>query len=135
MPLFKRGASRYAPDTASGAGENAAADYLKQKGYRILHRNYLSAGYEIDIIAECADYFVFCEVKARRQVFGEPSRFGRPASAVTRDKQQKIIAASRPFVRRHALGGKRFRYDVIEIYLTEDGKIGHIHHMENAFHA
>ena len=140
MSLFdlfrkKRKGSRYAPETAGAVGENAAADYLRKAGYRILQVNYQAAGYEIDLIAENANYFIFCEVKARRARYGEPSPYGRPASAVTKEKQANIIAASRGFVRRHLSKGKRFRYDVIEVYLNTDGTVGHVHHIENAFRA
>ena len=114
-------------------GEDAAVEYLKKKGYKIVKRNYRIYKNEIDIIAENQEYFVFCEVKARKQVYGESSPYGRPASAVTKEKQRHLISVARVFARHHLKDGKRFRFDVIEIYLNTDGSVGHIHHIENAF--
>ena len=116
-------------------GEDVAADFLKKKGYKILERNYRVYKNEIDIIASDDRYFVFCEVKARKQTYGLPTPYGRPASAVTKEKQKHLIAAAQAFARHHMKDGKRFRFDVIEIYLNADGSVGHIHHIENAFRA
>ena len=47
--------------------ERQAAEYLEQKGYQILERNFCSYFGEIDIIARQGDYLVFVEVKYRRE--------------------------------------------------------------------
>lgn len=114
-------------------GEDAAADFLKKNGYKILCRNYTSGKNEIDIIAENREYIVFCEVKARKMEYGKPSPYGRPASAVTPEKQRHLISAARGVAFRMRKKEKKYRFDVIEIYLSEEGKITHIHHIENAF--
>ena len=46
-----------------GAGEEAAAKYLRRKGYKILERNYHIRGGELDIIAQKDGYIVFVEVE------------------------------------------------------------------------
>ena len=79
------------------------------------------------------DTYVFCEVKARVQHYGEVHPFGRPASAVDGDKQRHLIAAATTFLERHKRENMWYRFDVLEVYLAEDGKISHIHHIENAF--
>ena len=114
-------------------GEDAATAFLSKKGFRILARNYTVGKNEIDIIAQDREHFVFCEVKARIQEYGVPSPFGRPASAVTKEKQRNLIQAAQSFALRHRKDGKRFRFDVIEVYLTAEEAVSHIHHIENAF--
>lgn len=65
--------------------EKLAAEYLKQKGFEILHRNFYSRFGEIDLVARDGIYLVFVEVKYR-----ENSRGGHPLETVTVRKQQKI---------------------------------------------
>ena len=54
-------------------GEDLASDYLEQKGYTIMERDWKSGRRDIDIIARDGNIVVFVEVKTRRSsVFGEP---------------------------------------------------------------
>jgi len=66
-------------------GEDAAAEYLQDKGYTIVARNFTCSFGEIDIIAENNEGLAFVEVKSRRSL-----KFGRPSMAVTKIKQAKI---------------------------------------------
>lgn len=102
-------------------GEDTAAKFLKKHGYRILERNYVAHGYEIDIIAVKGDTVVFVEVKTR--TVGECVREYRPASAVTPEKQRKILKAAAAY-KGYNPSDKKMRFDVIEVYIrkTEDGK-------------
>lgn len=118
---------------AGRIGENAAAKYLRKKEYTLVCRNFTSGKNEIDIIVKTKDTYVFCEVKARVQNYGEVHPFGRPASAVDSDKQRHLIAAATTFLERHKRENMWYRFDVLEVYLTKDGKVSHIHHIENAF--
>ena len=49
-------------------GEEMAAEYLQQKGYRIIERDWRSGARDIDIIAQAPDpsTLVFVEVKTRK---------------------------------------------------------------------
>lgn len=47
--------------------EEAAARFLKRKGYRIIERNYRTRFGEIDIVARYDGYLVFVEVKRDRK--------------------------------------------------------------------
>ena len=47
-------------------GEQAAAAYLTEKGYRVTARNFSCRFGEVDIIAETPEYLVFVEVKLRK---------------------------------------------------------------------
>jgi len=111
-------------------GERIALRELKRKGYKIIKKNYVAAGYEIDIIAESRDTLAFVEVKTRTGdgTVWEP----RPAASITPDKQRKIISAAKYFLATYN-GGKRVSLDVIEVYLDKGSKKQRVVHMENAF--
>ena len=68
--------------TLGDQGESCAADYLRQKGYHILTRNYRTRVGEIDIIADDHGTKVFIEVKTRSGVY-----YGTPAEAVNYGKR------------------------------------------------
>ena len=112
-------------------GEDAAAKYLRRHGYRILERNYAAVGAEIDIIAKNRECYVFAEVKTRTLGHMSPKE-PRPASAVTPEKQRKIITTAKWFLG-SVPKGRKIRFDVIEVYLTEEKKVQKILHLENAF--
>lgn len=114
-------------------GEAAAAKHLKKKGYKIIKRNYVAVGNEIDIIAENADTIAFVEVKTRTEGRENPMEV-RPASSVTAEKQRKIISTAKYFLGT-ANRGKHISLDIVEVYLNENGKPSRIIHMENAFNA
>ncbi len=109
-------------------GEKLGAKLLKKEGYKILERNYVAEGCEIDIIAKREDTVVFVEVKTRSYKEGE---ILSPASAVTPEKQRKIIKAAKSYAA-FCARDKALRLDVIEVIL--DGKRAkEINHIENAF--
>jgi putative endonuclease len=112
-------------------GEKIAAKPLKKSGYRILCKNYVAFDNEIDIIAEDKTTVAFIEVKTRtvgRESANEP----RPASAVTPEKQRKIIHAAKCFLAGYKKE-RRASLDVIEVYLNADGTPNKTLHIKNAF--
>jgi putative endonuclease len=116
-------------------GENAACHFYITRGFTILHRNIKIGDGELDIVAENKEFVIFCEVKARIASYGVPSPYGRPAAAVTKEKRRHLIQAASFFERKYRNKEKRFRFDVIEVYLTPDLEVEHIHHIRNAFSA
>lgn len=109
-------------------GENAAALYLRSKGYDILERNYHSRFGEIDIIACKDETVVFVEVKARGR-----NSLDTPAAAVDIYKQRKIIKTANFYIIKKQIADTDMRFDVIEIELY--GAHCKINHIENAFDA
>lgn len=102
-----------------GIGEAQAENYLKQKGYDILERNFRSHIGEIDIIAGKKDEIIFVEVKARSS-----NRFGRPVEAVNYHKQFKIKKTAESYLLAQKKYFSKIRFDVIEYY--PDGTVNHI---------
>lgn len=91
--------------------EKLAAEYLKQKGFEILHRNFYSHFGEIDLVAKDGAYLVFVEVKYR-----ENSRGGHPLEAVTVRKQQKICRTADYYCLRYGYyEDTPCRFDVVGI--------------------
>lgn len=109
-------------------GERMAADHLKTRGHKILHRNFRAPhGGEVDIV--CRDKrheeLVFVEVKTRTH-----EEFGRPFDAVDRKKRRLILRGAMTWLRMLDMPDITFRFDVVEVVMTEPPDIRHI---ENAF--
>ena len=91
--------------------EDAAANYLEQKGYRIIARNFRSRSAEIDIVALDGRYLVFAEVKQRTS-----ARRGYGSQAVDLRKQRRICQAAAWYMHRYRCpAGTPVRFDVVSI--------------------
>jgi putative endonuclease len=103
-------------------GEDLAAAYLEQAGYRIVAANFaVAAGrnrigavikVEIDLVAYEGETLCFVEVKARASDW-----FAQPQANVDRRKQRQIARAARMYRRMFGLTGAPFRYDVVTVVL------------------
>jgi putative endonuclease len=108
-------------------GEDLAARYLSQQGYKILHRNYRIGKAEIDIIALDNDDLVIVEVKSVRTTF-----FGSGVENITRRKKTMLILAAYAFLELYpAVETKNLRFDVIAIDFTCHPAV--IRHYQAAF--
>ena len=76
-------------------GEEYAARLLEREGYRILSRNFHTRYGEIDLIAQKGEILAFIEVKTRAA-----DSLSRPAAAVSRQKQSRIILAAEGYLQR-----------------------------------
>ena len=93
-----------------------AAEFLMRQGYEILERNFRVPGGELDLIAETDAVLVFVEVKTRSN-----DRFGQPAEAVDRRKQEHMRRAAAYYLMLYP-AEKEVRFDVIEIFASmQDG--------------
>lgn len=108
-------------------GEEAATDYLRNKGYFILERKYRRKIGEIDIIAKDKETLVFVEVKSRSN-----TRYGFPGEAVHYHKQQKIIHTALCYLKQMSQDDINCRFDVMEVFLT-DLNVVKCNHIINAF--
>lgn len=96
-------------------GEQAAVDFLKKNGCRILARNYKSRLGELDIVALDKNTICFVEVKARAS-----ARFGTPQEAVSTQKQKQISKAALCYLKEKNFLDKRARFDVICVEYQQD---------------
>jgi len=103
-------------------GEDAAVQYLKDKGYKILERNFMCRQGEIDIIALDEEYIVFIEIKSRTN-----TQYGLPSEAVTKKKIKHMLKTIEYFLYTRNLQNENVRIDAIEIYIKENNyKINHL---------
>ena len=108
-------------------GEQIAAEFLQNKGYNIVNRNWRSGHKEIDIVASKGDTLIFFEVKTRTSI-----DFGFPEEAVTRKKQQHLKFAAKDYMQ-HNPGFFYIRFDIISIML-EGEEVKELLHFEEAFY-
>jgi putative endonuclease len=90
-------------------GEALAVNWLSRNGFMILHTNWRSSRYELDIIAEKSDMLHFIEVKTRTGI-----RFGYPEEGVTHAKLRKMKSAGAAYLHRNG-ERNRVQYDIISI--------------------
>jgi putative endonuclease len=99
------------PTTLGGRGEQAAADHLKQAGYRILARNHQTGIGEIDILAEdlASGMLVVVEVKTAR---GDAPP---PEVHVNTAKQRKLAQLAACLAKQRRFADRAIRFDVVGV--------------------
>ena len=114
-------------------GERIAEQYLSQKGYKILAKNYFfkipgsPLKGEVDIIAKKEDVISFVEVKTLKN----PSFLISPEEKVNFSKQRKIIQTAESWLMKNKIPlNSKWQIDVLAIEI-ENGK-AKISHFENA---
>ena len=101
-------------DHLGGRGENVAARFLRDLGYKVLIRNYKTELGEIDIIARDGSTIVFCEVKTR--VADDPT----PEDQVNQTKHHQMTKAAKQYMARYGTPQPPARFDVVAIVLRDD---------------
>lgn len=107
-------------------GEDIAVEFLINKGYEIIQRNYrFSKTGEIDIIAKDDNCLVFVEVKTKGNL-----EFGLPDQAVSKGKLKQVKRIAEYYLYDKNLKDTNCRIDVIAI-LIEKGEVKTLNHYEN----
>jgi putative endonuclease len=106
-------------------GEELAAAYLLQAGYRLVAANFsvpvgrnrsgAVINVEIDLVAYEDATLCFIEVKARASAW-----FAPPEANVDRRKQRQVARAARAYRRMFGLEGQPYRYDVVTVVMPEN---------------
>jgi putative endonuclease len=108
------------------AGEQLAADFLVQKGFEIVARNYRYKHAEIDLIVKKANWLIFVEVKTRTS-----NAFGYPEEFVDYKKERKILEGAEHYI--YKIDWQfNVRYDIVSVWLRKDQP--EIVHLEDAFY-
>lgn len=108
-------------------GEAYAAQYLLEKGYTILCRNYRSRFGEIDLIVCDGTYICFVEVKTRSQ-----GAIGAPQEWVDAAKQRRLVKTAALYLQANDIGLQP-RFDVIAVRLAPSNEVCEIRMFENAY--
>ncbi|MCS7173904.1 MAG: YraN family protein [Armatimonadetes bacterium] len=112
-----------------GAGaEEAAADLLRRKGYRLLDRNVRFPFGELDLVCEQAGVVVFVEVKAR-----SGTAHGHPFEAVTPRKQKQLGRLALAYLQRKGFVNRPCRFDVVAVHLDPEGRPVRVEVLQDAF--
>ncbi len=107
-------------------GEKLAVDFLVEKGYDILEKNYRYLKSEVDIIAQKENIVVAVEVKTR-----STPEFGNPQDFVKPKQMQSLVKAIDHYVVNNDLDVE-VRFDIVAIVTNKLGT--KIEHLEDAFY-
>lgn len=113
------------------AAEEAAAQHLLRRGWRLLGRNVRVGRGELDIVARRGPVLAFVEVKARRT-----ATCGSPEDAVSPHKRRQVARlaelwlASRPWA---LTGVSDVRFDIVAVDATVVPAV--VRHVQGAFTA
>ena len=109
-------------------GEERASEFLRERGYRILERNYRCPLGELDIIARDGRVIVFVEVKTRSS-----HRFGSPQEAIDPRKKRRMTAIALFYLKGQGWLGEPARFDVAAVNLGDGDETVTLY--KNAFDA
>ncbi|MEO0027355.1 MAG: hypothetical protein RL716_686 [Actinomycetota bacterium] len=107
-------------------GEDRAADYLHDRGYQIVERNWRCSVGEIDLVAQDANRLVFVEVKTR-----SGSGYGHPFEAINPQKVSRMRRLVAQWCATHEISGVTVRLDAIAV-LVSHGRVS-IEHLKQVY--
>jgi len=115
--------------TLGNAGEELAAEWLTNHGFRVMARNVRTPYGELDIIAEKNGHVHVVEVKTRRGV-----AYGSPLEAIDRRKQEHLrrstVAALSSGITGLTRRARSVHIDAISVLMT-DGTVPVIEFLED----
>lgn len=112
-------------NTLGKNGEDMACQFLKDKGYEILERNWRWRKLELDIIARKDDCLIIAEIRTR-----STNLYGEPEYTISDQKIRRIINAADVYIKKNLID-LNVRFDIISI-TGHDGDF-RIKHIEDAF--
>lgn len=112
-----------ANDALGQSGEQVAADYLEDRGIRVIDSNWRCSSGEIDIVALDGQELVIVEVKTRRS-----RRYGDPLEAITRAKLLRLRTLAVLWAREHNRVIGSLRIDAVGIIMdrAHEPSIDHV---------
>ena len=110
------------------SGESLAAEFLCERGLKILDRNIRYPLGEIDLVALDGKTLVFVEVRSR-----SCKTHGLPQESVTRSKQKRLTRLAQWYLKQHRLEQHSARFDVIAIIWEKND--ASVEWIPNAFNA
>ena len=114
-------------DNSTGVlGENYVAELIKEKGYKLVIRNYKLKMGEIDIIAKNDKNIIFVEVRTRKE-----GGMIHPLETITNAKKRNVMRTAPYFLMQYPFDLQP-RFDVAAVE-TRQGKVVSCQYIENAF--
>jgi putative endonuclease len=119
-------------------GENAAAEFLRRRGYTILDRNYLRKWGEIDIVAQKGPILHFIEVKSvsrKTSLWGAKGEVThgtyRPEENVHPQKLKRLSRAIQTYILEKRLDKLDWQLDIITALVDEEARQARVEMLEN----
>lgn len=106
-------------------GEQLALEYLQNKSFRLVEKNWRHHKDEIDLIFTHENTYVFVEVKTRESTWA-----GEPEELVTLGQQKRIIRAADAYMIEKDLDFE-VRFDAVGVIINQHQQ--NITHLEEAF--
>lgn len=111
------------------AGEQAAVEHLRRRGFQVVARNHRTRFGEIDLIGFDGVTLAFCEVKTRRAGSGSPWE----ALTAVKCRQVRRIAAAWLAATPDRPRAAHVRFDAIGVVIDAHGRLVRLDHLEAAF--
>jgi len=108
--------------------EKIAEQYLRERGYIFIARNWRCRSGEIDLIFRDQEVIVFVEVRSR----SNPSRYGMAIESIDARKQRQVRGTAEVFLYQQRLSSYAVRFDVITIHFQGD-RDPELKHWQEAF--
>lgn len=105
-------------------GEEIAANFLKNKGFKIIDRNFRARNTELDIVAVKDNTLVFVEVKTRTS-----DKFGTPFEQIAYWKLKSLVKAAEFYKLTHKNLPDLMRIDAISVQYYLNGP--QVEHLQN----
>jgi len=109
---------RHQPNTAANVrgclGEEAAAQFGRERGWKIIARNWRHGRDELDLVAWDGEVLVFAEVRAR-----ESHAVVSGYHSVTIRKKRALARAIKAYLRGMAQPPLHFRFDIVEVKVSD----------------
>lgn len=113
-------------------GEDVAADYLEDHGYKIVKRNYTNNFGEIDIIAKNKNTLVFIEVKSQ-DILNADGLY--PERNVHPQKVRKLVRTAEYYLIENSYSDNTdWQIDVIGVELDHFSRKANLRHLKNAIY-
>ncbi|WP_431220992.1 YraN family protein [Leifsonia xyli] len=97
-------------DELGRRGEQVAAEWLQQRGYALIERNWRCPSGELDLILRDGATLVFAEVKTRSSM-----EFGHPFEAITSKKAARLRRLAAAWCREREPGSPAVRIDAVAV--------------------
>ena len=107
-------------------GEKIAAEFLLERGYRLIDQQYTTRYGELDLVMDDSGSVVFVEVKTRTT-----DTFGLPENSITTEKLEKIQKAGLLWLQAHPERNDFWRIDVIAVILDHQNSVKDVQHFIN----
>lgn len=104
-------------------GEDAAAEFLTQKGWVIMKRNFSTRFGEIDLIVKDKETTIFVEVKTKKGL-----DYGLPEEMFTPGKYQRVKRMATVYLNGHDIP---CRIDMVAVILDQNNQPVSIKHYPN----